>query len=496
MLDIQLQNSVSAVRADETCDLCIFGAGIAGLNALFAAAEYLSKGDRVILIDEHSRCGGMWNTSYDFVRVHQPHAMFTVGDIAWDWEKPKWYLATGTEVQAHLAYCRDVIGRKVDLVERYGCCVEAVEEVVSAKGTAARIEYRPLSGHGAVRTVVAKRLINATALNVPTPPPLELSSDDVVSTNPHQLRQSGVHESSAPAYVVGGGKTGMDTVLELLQHRPDRAVTLINGQGTVFANRDLFLPAGARRWWSGRLLLKTFGDLAMRFDGRNEDDVFGYFRETYTISPDGTGEQFFFGLLSEAENAAVAGGLTGIVKGYLQDVENGPGGPQMVLRDGKRLSVEPGSVFINCTGHLLRNDLPDCQCLSPHGTTLSISARAAVHFQPSVAAYFLTHLFFRESLRGSPIYEIDLASIFTQNRKAWNMTAFTQSFMNAILLLDELPFGVVNRCGLDLDRWYPLPRRMAGLIDVKFNRGRYLDHCRKSLDWVGCTYGVRCGPIS
>jgi glycine/D-amino acid oxidase-like deaminating enzyme len=34
----------------ETCELCVIGAGIAGLNALFAASEYLKKTDKVVLI--------------------------------------------------------------------------------------------------------------------------------------------------------------------------------------------------------------------------------------------------------------------------------------------------------------------------------------------------------------------------------------------------------------------------------------------------------------
>jgi cation diffusion facilitator CzcD-associated flavoprotein CzcO len=46
--------------AVQTCDLCIVGAGLAGLNALFVASQYLSRDQKVILVDRRPRVGGMW----------------------------------------------------------------------------------------------------------------------------------------------------------------------------------------------------------------------------------------------------------------------------------------------------------------------------------------------------------------------------------------------------------------------------------------------------
>jgi protoporphyrinogen oxidase len=42
-----------------SCDLCIVGAGIAGLNAFFAASRYLGRNHTVVLIDRKPRAGGM-----------------------------------------------------------------------------------------------------------------------------------------------------------------------------------------------------------------------------------------------------------------------------------------------------------------------------------------------------------------------------------------------------------------------------------------------------
>jgi flavin-dependent dehydrogenase len=42
----------------ETCDVCVVGAGLAGLNALFVASQYLSRDQKVILVDRRRRVGG------------------------------------------------------------------------------------------------------------------------------------------------------------------------------------------------------------------------------------------------------------------------------------------------------------------------------------------------------------------------------------------------------------------------------------------------------
>lgn len=104
----------------ETCDVCIVGAGIAGLNALFAASRYLSRDHKVILIDRRARVGGMWVDVYPYVRLHQPHPMFTAGNIEWTLGKDRSYLATKAEVLDHFRHCLDVIRERVQVDEYFG----------------------------------------------------------------------------------------------------------------------------------------------------------------------------------------------------------------------------------------------------------------------------------------------------------------------------------------------------------------------------------------
>jgi monoamine oxidase len=77
--------------AVQSCDVCIVGAGLAGLNALFAS-RYLSRDQKVILVDRRERVGGMWVDTYPYVRLHQPHPMFTAGNIAWTLGEDRSYL--------------------------------------------------------------------------------------------------------------------------------------------------------------------------------------------------------------------------------------------------------------------------------------------------------------------------------------------------------------------------------------------------------------------
>ena len=108
-------------------DLAVVGAGVAGLNALAVASQYLGKDDRVLMIDRRSRAGGMWVDTYPYVRLHQPHPFFTAADIKWTLDADRSYLATKDEVLDHFSHCVDVVKGRVGLDEWLG--TELVSDV-------------------------------------------------------------------------------------------------------------------------------------------------------------------------------------------------------------------------------------------------------------------------------------------------------------------------------------------------------------------------------
>ena len=57
MSGVQTSAATTGDVGVERCDVCIVGAGIAGLNALFAASQYLSRDQKVILVDRRGQKG-------------------------------------------------------------------------------------------------------------------------------------------------------------------------------------------------------------------------------------------------------------------------------------------------------------------------------------------------------------------------------------------------------------------------------------------------------
>lgn len=164
--------------AVQRCDVCVVGAGLAGLNALFVASQYLSRDQRVVLVDRRARVGGMWVDTYPYVRLHQPHPMFTAGNIEWTLGKDRSYLPTKGEVLDHFEHCLNVIARRVHVDEFFGWAVESQAETDGI----VRITCRSSDGRRLV--VEAKRLIMAYGFQTKPNDPLEISSRRILSVSP------------------------------------------------------------------------------------------------------------------------------------------------------------------------------------------------------------------------------------------------------------------------------------------------------------------------
>lgn len=481
----------------ETCDLCIVGGGIAGMNALFAASSYLTRQHRVLLVDKHPCVGGMWRETYDYVRLHQPHPMFTAGNIPWTLDRDPSYLATKDEVLAHFRHCLETLRARIDLVERYGYAYQEHREIATRDGVGAEVLCHSVGGDQRPLLIRASRLVKALGYQIVQNDPLQFSSERVRSVAPHSGAFLGdeMAESDSPVYVIGGGKTAMDTAYALTQKFPEKPVYLVVGGGTVFLNRDQAFPKGLRRWWAGRRGFSVGLDLALRYNGQNEAEVIQYFREKYGISPSRSCTNYRFGVLSEEENEAICNGVEELIPEYLSDVVDTDTEIQMIFRSGHSRPIEPGSWVVNCTGHLAKTTHPYEPYLSARGAVLSIQPTSAIHFLTTFSAYLLTHLFFLGKLDDLPLYELDQEELAAKAPVAWPLVCITLSLHNVILILSVVPRRVTREFGLDFDRWFPLHRRLLSLLAIKRHGARYVAHCKRTLDRVRIRHGVRCGVL-
>ena len=153
-----------------------------------------------------------------------------------------------------------------------------------------------------------------------------------------------------------------------------------------------------------------FAGVAKRFDGTNAAEVSQWCRTWCGTSPleDPPPSHLLFAFLSEDETAAVATGVSEVIRDHLADVVDDAPGPVMVLRSGARHPIPSGSWVINCTGHLKPRDEEHVPYVSPSGKAMSINSTSTAFGNSAFSAYFLSHLFFLDKLADAPLYELDL----------------------------------------------------------------------------------------
>jgi len=391
-----------------------------------------------------------------------------------------------------LQHCVDVIRERVQVDEYFGWDFESEGE---ANGIV-RATCRAVDGR--VLVVEAKRLIKAYGLGITRNEPLEISSKRLRSVSPDycDVRAGDIRESDAPVWIIGGGKTAMDTAHTLITEYPGREVNMVAGRGTFFSSRDKLLPSGARRWSKGTPLATVAAQMGRRFDGTNEAEVRDWYRATYCTSLTPHADNFMLGVLSEAENQTIAAGLNGLVMDYLEDAVDRNGTTELVFRSGATKAIQPGSWIVNCTGYVgLLGDYPYEPYVSPSGAVVSINLRSAILHLPGFMGYFLGHLLFSDKIRDVPLYEVDWQELKHKLPTAFPYVLFALVQHNLSSIYESVPKSVFDENGLDFEKWYPLPRRLPGMARFVLTHRRERERQRRVLDTVRDRFEIRCGPL-
>jgi hypothetical protein len=235
--------------------------------------------------------------------------------------------------------------------------------------------------------------------------------------------------------------------------------------------------------------------MGRRFDGTNEKDVGNWMRTGYGTWLTPKTENFLLGVLSESENNTIAAGLNDVIMDHLVDAVDRRGATDLVFRSGATKAIQPGSWIVNCTGYITRGDHPYEPYVSGSGSVVSVQSRSATMHLSSFMAYYLTHLLFLGKITDVPLYELDMQDLWRKSKAVLPYTMFTLVLHNLSLISDNVPTKVFQDCGLDFDRWYPLPRRMIGTARFMLTHRRDREHLRHTLDTVRERFDVRCGPL-
>lgn len=214
----------------------------AGAMSLAFVDTLLDETDAdVVIVDRYDKPGGHWRVAYDFVRLHQPSGYYGVNSrlLGRDRIEPDGYNAGLLELASVDEIC--------DYYE------QVMGHTLLPSG---RVRYLPNSeylGDGRARRILSGeeisisvriRTVDGTYSNVTVPsmvpPPFRVEDDASVLPPGDLARLTRGHDRYV---VVGSGKTGIDTVLWLLQQgtRPGQISWVVPRDAWLY-NREICQP--------------------------------------------------------------------------------------------------------------------------------------------------------------------------------------------------------------------------------------------------------------
>lgn len=327
-------------------DYLIVGSGAVGMAV---ADTLLTETDATLtIVDRYAAPGGHWNVAYPFVTLHQPSAFYGVSSK----ELSKGHidriglnqglgdLATGAEIMAYY----DEVMRQTFL-------------------PTGRVQYFPMSDYqgegrfssllsGESQSVRYKKLVDATYLKtgVPATHTPNFSIDDGVKFIPINdlVRQN---QPPKDYVIIGGGKTGIDACLWLLQNgvNPD-LITWIMPRDAWFVDRKNTQPtmeSFANTMGSQAALMESLAQASDRDDAFDRLEASGYFMR---LDPNVRPTMFHAATISSAEadvlrtirNVVRLGRVTRLSKDRIDLVEG-------------HIPTSPETLHVDCSASAITN---------------------------------------------------------------------------------------------------------------------------------------------
>ena len=222
-------------------DYLIVGSGAAGMA--FADTLVTESNADIVMVDRRHAPGGHWNEAYPFVRLHQPSAFYGVnsmplGEDAIDQcglNAGMMERASGAEI---LGYYRQVMDKRLlasGQVRYFPMCNYSGDNTNTFNSLISDCTYE---------VKVRKKIVDANYLqpSVPAsfPPPFTIEQGArCIAVN----ELVNVAEPVDRFVIIGGGKTGIDACLWLLENDvPPEDICWIRPRDSWLANRKSFQP--------------------------------------------------------------------------------------------------------------------------------------------------------------------------------------------------------------------------------------------------------------
>ena len=360
-------------------DYLIIGSGAVGMA--FADVLLTETEATMIIVDRYQKPGGHWNVAYPFVTLHQPSAFYGVSSTELSkgikdqvgLNKGLHGLASGAEVSA---YFDDVMRHKLL--------------------PSGRVQYFPLcnyTGNGQFESIltgdtyevkVNKKTVDATYLktSVPSTHTPNFSIAPEVQFMPlNDLPK--IPKAPKGFVVIGGGKTGIDACLWLLEHqvKPDKITWIVS--------RDAWLLDRKNTQPTEEFFENTIGGQAAQFEALAQaesiPDLFDRLEKSgvllridTTVKP----KMFHGATISQLELEELRRIKNIVRMGRVQKIEK----DQIVLDQGS-IDTHPDIIHVDCSANAISNF-----AIKPIFEEKLITPQTVRSYQPVFSAAFIAHI--------------------------------------------------------------------------------------------------------
>lgn len=367
-------------------DYAIIGSGAVGMA--FADELLLQSDDtNIIIIDRFAKPGGHWNVAYPFVTLHQPSTFYGVSSKELSQglrdkvglNKGLGDLASGSAI---LAYFDDVMRHTFlpsGRVQYFPLCsVEGPLDTENAQNGLVTFKHN-LTGE--TYQIKADKVVDATYLktNVPSTHTPNFTFEDAVKFMP----LNDLPNITTPPdgfVVIGGGKTGIDAILFLLENSVDSdKITWIKSRDAWLLNRENTQP-------TEDFFFKTMETQAAQFEAfaqaADKDDMFdrlkdcGYFLQ---LDPNVRPTMFHGATISPAELKELQRVKNIIRKGRVTHIDLN----EITLREGT-IPTSPNHIHIDCSASAITE-----ATIKPVFEGRLITPQTVRSYQPVFSAAFI-----------------------------------------------------------------------------------------------------------